>query len=120
MTYVALQHLIEYLPQLHTFLKAVGSKVAQEDKATMYEAIAFVISAMPMEQASQSLREFSLEILAVVHAAATKLTPATKEELKIAIGRSHTVCRVLHSTDCRRRWVGEPRGHAWRCGHLWR
>lgn len=85
----------------------------------MYEAIAFVISAMPMEQASQSLREFSLEILAVVHAAATKLTPATKEELKIAIGRSHTICRVLHNTDCRCRWVGEPRGHAWRCGHLW-
>ncbi|KIP12509.1 hypothetical protein PHLGIDRAFT_97884 [Phlebiopsis gigantea 11061_1 CR5-6] len=79
------QHLVEYLPQLHTFLKAVGSKVAQEDKVTMYEAIAFVISAMPMEQAAQSLREFSLDILAVVHSAAAKPTLATKAELKVAI-----------------------------------
>ena len=97
-TYISLQHLVEYLPQLHTFLKAVGSKVAQEDKVTMYEAIAFVMSAMPMEQASQTLREFSLDILAVVHAAATKPTPATKEEIKVAVGRLYmtiNICSIL-------------------------
>ena len=59
----------------------------------MYEAIAFVISAMPMERASQTLREFSLEILAVIHAAATKPTPASKEELKVAIGQPYMTIR---------------------------
>lgn len=52
----------------------------------MYEAIAFVISAMPMEQAAQTLREFSLDILALVHATANKATIATKDELKAATG----------------------------------
>lgn len=53
----------------------------------MYEAIAFIISAMPMEQAAQSLRDFSLDILSVVHAVAVKPTLATKGELKVAIGK---------------------------------
>lgn len=60
----------------------MGSKLAQDDKVQVYEAIAYVISAMPMEQAAQSLRTFSLDILAQVHAIATKPSVATKEELQ--------------------------------------
>ncbi|KDQ63496.1 hypothetical protein JAAARDRAFT_169378 [Jaapia argillacea MUCL 33604] len=75
------RHLIEFLPQLHTFLSSSGSKLAQEDKIQVYEAIAYVISAMPMEQAAQSLRTFSMDILAHVHALAMKPTRATKQEL---------------------------------------
>ena len=78
----------------------------------MYEAIAFVISAMPMEQAAQSLREFSLDILALVHAVATKATPATKVELKTAIGRLlslRPVCIVNLTYD---RWSGKSRSDA--------
>ncbi|OBZ78618.1 Uncharacterized protein C11G11.07 [Grifola frondosa] len=52
-----------------------------DDKVQVYEAIAYVISAMPMEQAAQSLRTFSLDILARVHKLAIGSTPATKEEL---------------------------------------
>lgn len=52
----------------------------------MYEAIAFVITAMPMQQAAQTFREFSLEILATVHAVASKPGTVTKEELKTATG----------------------------------
>ncbi|KAJ3553023.1 hypothetical protein NM688_g3839 [Phlebia brevispora] len=77
------QHLVQLLPDLHSFLSSTGSKLVQEDKVQVYEAIAHVISAMPMEQAAQSLRQFSLDILALVHAAATQPTVATKEELHI-------------------------------------
>ena len=80
------QHLVEYLPQLHSFLKVVGNRILQEDKAIMYEAIAHVITAMPMEQAAQSLRLFAMDILALVHAAGARPTPATKEELKVIGG----------------------------------
>lgn len=59
----------------------MGSKLAQDDKVQVYEAIAYVISAMPMEQAAQSLRTFSLDILGRVHALAIKTTPASKDEL---------------------------------------
>ncbi|KZT05860.1 ARM repeat-containing protein [Laetiporus sulphureus 93-53] len=76
------RHLVDFLPQLHTFLGTMGSKLAQDDKIQVYEAVAYVISAMPMEQAAQSLRTFSLDILAQVHTIAIKPTPATKEELK--------------------------------------
>ncbi|KAH9947142.1 ARM repeat-containing protein [Amylocystis lapponica] len=75
------RHLVDFLPQLHTFLATMGSKLGQDEKIQVYEAIAYVISAMPMEQAAQSLRTFSLEILAHVHMIATRPTQATKEEL---------------------------------------
>lgn len=60
--------------------------MAQEDKVQVYEAIAYVISAMPMEQAAQSLRTFSLDLLAQVHAISVKATPATKDELVAVCG----------------------------------
>ena len=64
----------------------MGSKLAQDDKVQVYEAIAFVISAMPMEQAAQSLRTFALDILSQMHTVAAKPTPATKAELQLVGG----------------------------------
>ncbi|EJF66951.1 ARM repeat-containing protein [Dichomitus squalens LYAD-421 SS1] len=75
------RHLVEFLPTLHSFLATMGSKLVQDDKVQVYEAIAYVISAMPMEQAAVSLRTFSLDILARVHNMTTKTTPVTKDEI---------------------------------------
>ncbi|KAH9837030.1 ARM repeat-containing protein [Rhodofomes roseus] len=86
------QHLVDFLPQLHQFLATVGPKLVQDDRLMVYEAIAHVISAMPMEQAAQSLRTFSSDILAQVHTIAAKPTPATKEELQ-------SVCNALESLE---------------------
>ena len=60
----------------------MGSKLGQDEKIQVYAAIAHVISAMPMDRAAESLRTFALDILSEVHAAASKPTPATKEELQ--------------------------------------
>ncbi|KIK70888.1 hypothetical protein GYMLUDRAFT_32963 [Collybiopsis luxurians FD-317 M1] len=76
------QHLVAVLPTLHTFLNAVGSKLLQDDRRKIYEAIAHVISAMPMQKASESLKSFSLDILTVIHAVASKPGQATKQELQ--------------------------------------
>ncbi|KAF9076184.1 armadillo-type protein [Rhodocollybia butyracea] len=76
------QHLVEVLPTLHTFLNSVGSKLVQDDRRQIYEAIAHVISAMPMEKAAESLKSFSLDILTLIHSIASKPDLATKEELK--------------------------------------
>jgi len=70
------------LPQLHTFLGSTGAKLVQDDRRQVYEAIAYVISAMPMAQAAESLRTFSVDILAQIHAVTNKPTPITKEELQ--------------------------------------
>ncbi|KAF8632582.1 hypothetical protein AX15_001790 [Amanita polypyramis BW_CC] len=76
------QHLAEFLPTLHTFLTTTGARLAQEDRRQVYEAIGHVISAMPMERAAESLRLFSLDILADVHALANKAGAPTQGELQ--------------------------------------
>ncbi|KAJ7634215.1 armadillo-type protein [Mycena polygramma] len=76
------QHLVDFLPQLHTFLGSTGVKLVQDDRRQVYEAIAYVISAMPMMQAAESLRTFSVDILAQIHTATSKPTALTKEELQ--------------------------------------
>ncbi|TFK77186.1 ARM repeat-containing protein [Pluteus cervinus] len=75
-------HLVEFLPTLHTFLKGTGTQLSQDDRRQVYEAIAHVISAMPMEHAAESLRSFALDILAQVHTVASLQTPATKAQLE--------------------------------------
>ena len=74
------------MPQLHAFLASVGAKVSQEDKQKVYEAVAHVISAMPMEQAAQSLRTFALDLLAKIHSVATEPNTASKQELQDVAG----------------------------------
>ncbi|TFK56998.1 ARM repeat-containing protein [Heliocybe sulcata] len=90
------RHLVDFLPQLHTFLSSVGSKLSQEDKMQVYEAIAYVISAMPMEQAAQSLRTFSMDILAQVHAVMSRPARATKEELQEVCNGLENLEVMLH------------------------
>ncbi|KAJ6621643.1 armadillo-type protein [Mycena sp. CBHHK59/15] len=76
------QHLVEFLPQLHTFLNSTGAKLVQDDRRQVYEAIAYVISAMPMVRAAESLRTFSVDILAQIHAVTNKQAVVTKQELQ--------------------------------------
>jgi transportin-3 len=52
----------------------------QDDRRQVYEAIGHVISAMPIESATQSLRTFSLDLLSSIHDTTNKPTP-TKEEI---------------------------------------
>lgn len=75
------QHLLDFLPTLHTFLTTTGTKLSHDERRQVYEAIAHVISAMPMERAAESLRTFALDILGQVHALAVRPVPATKEDL---------------------------------------
>ncbi|KAF8202961.1 armadillo-type protein [Pholiota molesta] len=76
------QHLTDFLPTLHTFLTSTGTKLVQDDRRQVYEAIAYVISAMPMNRAAESLKTFSLDILAQVHAFSMKTAPLTKAEIE--------------------------------------
>lgn len=57
-------------------------KLVQDDRRQVYEAIAYVISAMPMNRAAESLRTFSLDILAQVHALSAKTTALTKKDIE--------------------------------------
>ena len=75
------QHLVDFLPTLHTFLTNTGTKLVQEDRRQVYEAIGNVISAMKMEDAAQSLRTFAFDILVQLDQVSTQTVPPTKAEL---------------------------------------
>ncbi|KAL5518958.1 MTR10 [Sanghuangporus vaninii] len=75
--------MIPFLPQLHSFLTSLESKLIQDDRLRLYEAIAHVISAMPMEQAASSLKSFAVDILGKAHALISKNTALTKPELQV-------------------------------------
>jgi transportin-3 len=76
------KHLVPFISELHAFTANIGTKLVQEDRVVVYEAIAHVISAMPMEQAAQSLKTFVTTILAGVFASASKPGAASKQELQ--------------------------------------
>lgn len=76
------QHLVDFLPTLHNFLNITGHKLLQDDRRQVYEAIAHVISAMPMERAGETLKTFAIDIVSKIHAVANKTEPAAKEELQ--------------------------------------
>lgn len=81
-----LQHLVAYMDQLHQFLVTVGPKLMQEDKVAIYEAVAWVISSMPMEESAATLRKFSIEILSTIATVVSQPTPPSSEENKIIQG----------------------------------
>lgn len=80
-----------FLSELHTFTANIGTNLAQDDKVVVYEAIAHVISAMPIDQAAQSLKTFASSILAAVFTIASKPGVATKQELQ-EVGSTFACC----------------------------
>ncbi|KZT44557.1 ARM repeat-containing protein [Sistotremastrum suecicum HHB10207 ss-3] len=93
------RHLVPSLPQLYAFYTTAAPKLSQDDRVQVCEAIAHVISYMPMEQAAQSLRTFCLQILASVHTLTSKPNPISKEELKHVADYLEQIEAVLHVVD---------------------
>ena len=88
--------MIPYLQQLHTFLSSIGPSLPQEDRLQLYEAIAHVISAMPMESAAQTLRSFSFELLSRVQVMVHQPNGGNKEWVKTVSGRAITRHYISH------------------------
>jgi transportin-3 len=94
------KRLVPFISELHAFTANVGTKLMQEDKVVVYEAIAHVISAMPMDQAAESLKTFSSTILAAVLALASKSGAATKQELQ-EVGSTFVCYLLVTVCSCR-------------------
>ncbi|KIJ45201.1 hypothetical protein M422DRAFT_779110 [Sphaerobolus stellatus SS14] len=75
------QHLVSALPQLHSFLNT-GAKLNQEDLIQIYEAVAWIISYLPTQEAAQWLKTFATDILGKVHAVVSKPADASKEDIQ--------------------------------------
>lgn len=91
--------MIPFLPQLHSFLTSLDSKLVQDDRLRLYEAVAHVISAMPMEQAAQSLKTFSVDILSKIHTLLSKASGPTKQELQFIADNLENLESMLSVVD---------------------
>lgn len=65
----------------------MGSKLIQDDRIQVYEAIAYVITSMPMNEAGESLKLLSLDLIKQIHDNASK-PGASKEQLTVVAGKS--------------------------------
>ena len=113
------KHLVPFLPELHTFTVNVGVKLVQEDRVVVYEAIAHVISAMPMDQAAQSLKTFATSILAAVFTVANKPTAVTKQELQ-EVGSAFMYCVPRLFTEVVQRWPNKSGSYVTCRWLIWR
>ena len=84
------QHLVPFLPQLHAFVSTVGSKLDQSDMIEVCEAIGYVISGMPADEAARALQEFCEPLIQKVQIVATAQVEAQKEDLQRVAGEPVT------------------------------
>ncbi|KAG8769346.1 Nuclear import receptor [Ceratobasidium sp. 428] len=75
------QHLTSYFSQLHSFVQTMSPKISQSDRVEIYEGIAHVIAAMPLQDAGAALKQLSLELLQKIHEAATTPTLSPKAQV---------------------------------------
>ncbi len=80
------RHLVPYLPQLYDFITTAALKLPIEDRLEVTEAIAYVISHMPANDAALSLQKFCQPLLEQIQALAAKPTPVSKEDQRPALG----------------------------------
>lgn len=76
------RHLVPFLPQLHQFVVTVGEKLDQADMVEVCEAIGYVISSLPSEEAAKALQQFCEPLIARVQAVASSQAEAPKPELQ--------------------------------------
>jgi transportin-3 len=84
------QHLVPFLPQLHTFISSVGDRLDQPDMVEVCEAIGYIISSMPAAQAAQALQQFCEPLIQRVQAVASTPGVVAKTDVQKAAGESDT------------------------------
>lgn len=64
----------------------MSPKISQSDRVEIYEGIAHVISAMPLQDAGAALKQMSLELLQKIHEAATTPSASSKAQTDAICG----------------------------------
>ncbi|GAA5899857.1 hypothetical protein JCM5296_006198 [Sporobolomyces johnsonii] len=77
-------HLVPFLPQLHTFLQNVSSKLGREDLLDLAAAIAHIIAAMPASEIPQALSTFTMPNLEIVHSVVQQDAVASRDQIRKA------------------------------------
>ncbi|BGP37073.1 Nuclear import receptor [Rhodotorula kratochvilovae] len=78
------EHLVAFLPQLHTFIQTVSGKLGGEDLLDLSAAIAHILLAMPSSAVAGALSTFVMPNIESVHTLAAQEAPASKDQLRKA------------------------------------
>ncbi|KAK4052049.1 Nuclear import receptor [Microbotryomycetes sp. JL201] len=95
------RHLVGYLPQLHSFLQNVATRLPAEDLLELSEAVAHIVADVPMAERPQAIGMFVTPNIELVHAVTTgSTTPAastmtTKQDLKAAMDALERIDMML-------------------------
>ncbi|KAG8715687.1 Nuclear import receptor [Ceratobasidium sp. 423] len=76
----ALRFLCKDCNRLHSFVQTISPKISQSDRVEIYEGIAHVISAMPLQDAGTALKQMSLGLLQKIHEAASAPSSPSKAQ----------------------------------------
>ncbi|KAG0141932.1 hypothetical protein CROQUDRAFT_67819 [Cronartium quercuum f. sp. fusiforme G11] len=76
------QHLVSFLPQLHTFYQTISSTLGRDDMFELSGAIAHIIAVMPPHEASSALQSFCMPLVEKLHVIVVQKQPADKQVLE--------------------------------------
>ncbi|GAA6029887.1 hypothetical protein JCM8097_009154 [Rhodosporidiobolus ruineniae] len=91
-------HLVPFLPQLHTFIQNVSPKLGGEDLLDLTAAIAHIIVAMPPAEMPATLSTFVMPNVELVHAFAASPSPSKDDTRKAAdaLERIDVYLAIIH------------------------
>lgn len=81
------EHLVPYLGQLYTFITTAGAALEIDDRIEVTEAIGYVISIMPPNDAAEALQRFTQPILQQIQTLAAGPVLQGREELTPLTGK---------------------------------
>ena len=110
-------HLIPFLPQLHTFIQSVSTKLGPEDLLDLTAAIAHIIIAMRPNDIPQTLSTFAMPNLELVHSVSQQPTAASRDDLRKACDALERIDLYLNIVE--RLPNGVPPECASTCSQAW-
>lgn len=110
-------HLVPFLPQLHSFIQSVSTKLAAADLLDLTAAIAHIIIAMPPSEIPQTLSTFAMPNLELVHTLVQQPTPASRDDLRKACDALERIDLYLSIVE--RLSEGIPPECASTCSQAW-
>ena len=89
------EELTPFLPQLHEFFQTVSDRLEPEDLMSLSEAVAYILAALPPQEATEPLMRFTQPLLQTLHSIVSS-DVATKEALRKAADRMEQIERFLY------------------------
>ncbi|MBW0475818.1 hypothetical protein O181_015533 [Austropuccinia psidii MF-1] len=96
------QHLVSYLPQLHSFYQSMSLTLSHEDMNEVSTAIAHIIATLPVAQSTEVMSTFCMPLVEKLHNVALQKQPFSKQveqEVSESLERIDIFLSIVHKLD---------------------